>query len=109
MTHVTLDSILLAEASHMDIPTFKGVGNYILNMCIEDDKTEYLLTALMITIQPYEGDIIYLFIYLFIYNNCYVYFIVNRRNKFSTLWSPTSVRNLGIILNLYFPLMYLSF
>lgn len=64
MTHATLDSILLAEASHMDIPTFKGVGNYILNMCIEDDKTEYFLTALMITIQPYEGDFIYLFIYL---------------------------------------------
>ena len=42
-------SIFLAEPSHMEIFLFKRVGNSILNICIEDDKTEYLPTALLIT------------------------------------------------------------
>ena len=49
-------SIFLAEPSHMEIFLFKRVGS-ILNICIEDDKTEYLPTALLITTQCYEGGI----------------------------------------------------
>ena len=51
------DSILLAERSHMTIFLFKRVVNFILNICIEDDKTEYLTSALLITTRCYEGGI----------------------------------------------------
>ena len=51
------DFILLAERSHMATFLFKRVVNFILNICIEDDKTEYLTSALLITTQCYEGGI----------------------------------------------------
>lgn len=54
---MTFASISLATESHIAISIFKGAGNYIFNMCIEDDKTEDLLIALMITRQSYKGNI----------------------------------------------------
>lgn len=36
---MTFVPVSLTTESHIAISTFRGAGNYICNMCIEDDKT----------------------------------------------------------------------
>lgn len=38
MTYMTSASVSLTTESHIAISTFRGAGNYICNVCIEDDK-----------------------------------------------------------------------